>query len=193
VELQLPPLAWQYTPFEERNHQYLHHTGFGSLRASASDGCDSCQVFTSALIKASLDANPSWTEDQAIEHQKALDESGGSMLEIFSYWDAMDAAENLNPLYLTRRGMEQEAILTIWSVKPSIGSWTNKRRLAPQADFPLIKSWIMTCTEAHEDCVFPEEALMPKRVLDVGSTTQEPRLVETGGSSGRYLTLSNRL
>ncbi|OCL03837.1 HET-domain-containing protein, partial [Glonium stellatum] len=61
------------------------------------------------------------------------------------------------------------------------------------ACFEQIKAWINDCVEQHSICKQPEFTALPSRVIDVGPLdgSQEPKLVETKGLFGKYLTLSH--
>ncbi|KAI1872780.1 uncharacterized protein JN550_003654 [Neoarthrinium moseri] len=65
------------------------------------------------------------------------------------------------------------------------------RRLQKHADFSVCKGWIDNCSTTHESCRPIEDKPLPKRVIDSGSNDLEPRLVETEGIKGLYVTLSH--
>jgi hypothetical protein len=55
----------------------------------------------------------------------------------------------------------------------------------------LAASWVKKCQEQHPHCKQSPTAIPPSRVIDVGDSQQDPRLVETGGKHGRWATLSH--
>lgn len=70
--------------------------------------------------------------------------------------------------------------------------------------FSLLKNWVQECLLNHDPCrralnmdlVDDNQPILPRRVIDVGSTSRPPRLVETNQSKeiqsvSRYVTLSH--
>jgi hypothetical protein len=55
----------------------------------------------------------------------------------------------------------------------------------------LAGKWIKKCQEQHPECKQPDFVKLPTRVLDVGSSTSEPHLVESSGQKGNYAALSH--
>jgi hypothetical protein len=61
-------------------------------------------------------------------------------------------------------------------------------------DFAQIDRWLFTCSNHHSSCRKPDaNTLLPTRVIDVGPPDgkMEPRLLESKGLSGFYITLSH--
>jgi hypothetical protein len=54
-----------------------------------------------------------------------------------------------------------------------------------------MKDWLSTCQKEHRRCPQQEDSRLPTRVIDVGTSTREPRLVVTGGRSGKWTALSH--
>jgi hypothetical protein len=54
-----------------------------------------------------------------------------------------------------------------------------------------VQQWLTDCVESHLECQKTEEALLPTRVVDVGSADYDPFvLVVKPGTTGQYATLS---
>jgi hypothetical protein len=59
--------------------------------------------------------------------------------------------------------------------------------------FVSIKAWIKECIKDHPLCPSNESSLLPQRLIDVGGKGKpEPRIYESHGESGRYISLSHR-
>ena len=61
--------------------------------------------------------------------------------------------------------------------------WSNERR-------SLAHVFLKDCLTHHATCSY-RESLLPTRVIDVGSATQDPHLHISNGETGRYVTLSH--
>ncbi|KAK3627279.1 hypothetical protein LTR56_013736, partial [Elasticomyces elasticus] len=55
----------------------------------------------------------------------------------------------------------------------------------------MMQKWLKKCNEKHKVCSSDEDRLLPTRVIDVGSPTERPRLVISGGRHGRWAALSH--
>lgn len=55
----------------------------------------------------------------------------------------------------------------------------------------LIKSWLQNCQDSHVPCNIGSSSTLPTRVIDVGSSPDDVRLLITGGVAGRYAALSH--
>ena len=62
--------------------------------------------------------------------------------------------------------------------------------------FSQIRSWCNDCVNKHPRCAIAKSSLswLPSRVVDLGPNTgpMSPKLVETNGSVGQYITLTHR-
>lgn len=65
----------------------------------------------------------------------------------------------------------------------SVTPWSNQRR-------SLAYDFLKDCLTNHATCSYME-SLLPTRVIDVGSATQDPHLHISNGETGRYVTLSH--
>jgi Heterokaryon incompatibility protein (HET) len=78
-----------------------------------------------------------------------------------------------------------------------IGRLDTGRHISSRSDadlcFELIKQWIETCIREHELCKASRDTPLPTLVICVGSadSPQEPFLLESGGRTGLYTTLSH--
>lgn len=76
--------------------------------------------------------------------------------------------------------------------------------LPPQTDedscFKLVRKWVNSCETSHPRCeksrppTAPPFTMLPNRVIDVGTqqSNVDPKIFETSGRCGRYVTLSHR-
>jgi hypothetical protein len=55
----------------------------------------------------------------------------------------------------------------------------------------MMKDWLSKCREGHQRCPQQKDFPLPTRVIDVGSTVSEPRLVITHRRPGRWTALSH--
>ncbi|KUJ16587.1 uncharacterized protein LY89DRAFT_571485, partial [Mollisia scopiformis] len=53
------------------------------------------------------------------------------------------------------------------------------------------RAWLNDCITTHPECRSNTSRKLPTRVINVGTSNSEVRLVETNGSEGRYATLSH--
>lgn len=56
----------------------------------------------------------------------------------------------------------------------------------------IARHWLRQCKETHELCAaaVASPRVLPRRLIDVGSPTQAPRVIETGDEVGRWVALS---
>jgi hypothetical protein len=57
--------------------------------------------------------------------------------------------------------------------------------------YATMRGWLNECNK-HAVCTGCKESWLPTRVIDVGSRSSPPKLSETSGRSGKYITLSHR-
>ena len=70
-------------------------------------------------------------------------------------------------------------------------SWVAGRPLGANTVVNLGCQWLEKCSKTHTSCGSLKDIEMPTRVIDVGEEgVQEPRLTETNGRSGQWVTLS---
>jgi hypothetical protein len=68
--------------------------------------------------------------------------------------------------------------------------WDNRiMDTSSYATILLIKAWLRTCRDEHPQCTIPPVSALPMRVLDVANSSV--KLIETGGMTGQYITLSH--
>ncbi|KFY45755.1 hypothetical protein V494_00801 [Pseudogymnoascus sp. VKM F-4513 (FW-928)] len=65
----------------------------------------------------------------------------------------------------------------------SVEPWSDQRR-------SLVRDFAEDCLANHAKCSY-SEGLLPTKVIDVGSTSQDPFLYITNGENGQYVTLSH--
>lgn len=64
--------------------------------------------------------------------------------------------------------------------------------LSSQSDKCLdLQTWIKKCKEEHPLCSWTADHILPTRVIDVGSESEDPFLFESNGARGEWLTLSH--
>lgn len=70
-------------------------------------------------------------------------------------------------------------------------SWTAGRPLGAETPVTLGNKWLAECSKTHPSCGLLTDTTMPTRVIDVGTEGgEEPKLIETHGRSGQWVTLS---
>ncbi|KAF2273808.1 HET-domain-containing protein [Westerdykella ornata] len=75
--------------------------------------------------------------------------------------------------------------------------FATSKRTSPGTDseeaLGKMKEWIEECVAEHSDylCQAPEHPILPKRVVDVGRSNEDVKLVETNGEKGQYICLSH--
>ena len=57
------------------------------------------------------------------------------------------------------------------------------RQRGPNLDWAEAKQWFHDCSGWHSKCVVSKAQALPSRLIHVGGTTQQPRLVNTTGQS----------
>jgi hypothetical protein len=70
-------------------------------------------------------------------------------------------------------------------------SWIAGRPLKAHTAVTLACKWLADCSKTHPSCGPLKDTEMPTRVIDVGQEgVQEPKLIETNGRYGQWVTLS---
>ena len=70
-------------------------------------------------------------------------------------------------------------------------SWVAGRPFGAETPVALGRKWLAECSKTHTSCGHLADKKMPTRVIDVGvEGGEEPRLIETRGRSGQWVTLS---
>lgn len=87
-----------------------------------------------------------------------------------------------------------KAVPCPWGFFPSLEKETavELQKQFEHSSFSQAAEWIKECTGSHETtCLGISETSLPTRVLDIGRTPHDIRLVETNGSVGKYTCLSH--
>ena len=87
-----------------------------------------------------------------------------------------------------------QALPCPWGLFPSLDKETTGelRKQFEKSSFSQAAEWIKACLGFHQEtCPGISETSLPTRVLDVGETSIDIRLVETNGRFGRYTSLSH--
>ncbi|KAE8451329.1 hypothetical protein EG329_003958 [Mollisiaceae sp. DMI_Dod_QoI] len=102
---------------------------------------------------------------------------------------AAEEAKAVLTEYLTAEPMLEPRVYIASDRKAHISMM---RRLSGMPDPNLYNSWIRSCAAEHKKCGPIVAKPLPTRLIDIGKSSHEdPRLVETAGQSGVYVTLSH--
>jgi len=180
----------------------------GGLRTAANAGCQPCQIISQGIDKFVNRSDESavrlnWTNDhratlvvrswenpQASPSRRIWQDARAVQLEFFTR-PGKDA-------YSSKYGCILRILTCGLIGKPAPWRAFATRNHPPEdsaseACFEKIKKWIHLCIDGHSRCKQPDSPPLPTRVIDVGPAdgSEEPKLVETRGSCGRYLALSH--
>lgn len=191
-----------------------HQPTFTALTTSALKGCSLCSLFRAALFDT-YKRVMIWSEADVQNYQDERDRKGTTKFVVRA--TAVDLHKNYAPIdygysglfYLRRTpkdgsssgkagsddDVDEDQVLPWLSISASTDMPTRivGRAVAPQPNFDLAKLWIQQCVAAHIDCSEASDPELPTRLIDVGlpDGSTEPRLVETKGQQGKYVTLSH--
>lgn len=66
-----------------------------------------------------------------------------------------------------------------------------ERPIPRPSSIEIAKQWISACSSSHEACSHIQDTELPTRVIDCGTPGTDPRLIQTQGMKGQYITLSH--
>jgi hypothetical protein len=217
--LAFDPSRWKTNGPDGKPLKYLddrnieHHPSIASLRASALQGCPTCLFFMEVLGQPLRLQEPEpWGKHEAIDSKKRKKAAKRQ------FDAARSHEEKLGPCVISAIGVRHihqdlfpsdGAVAGFWygsrgsarnsykavgviasdSSPKSIGT----RNLLNYTDTGLCREWLKQCQSEHHDCPPVSECNLPTRLIDVGepSNYAQPRLVETRGQRGQYVTLSH--
>ena len=189
----------------------VHHPSVASLRASALQGCPTCLFFMEVIQQPLRLQEPEpWGRFEAIESKKrkkaakrafdaarSHEEKLGPCLISALTVDAIhkDFAPPNGAVVGFRYGPRNYStsnavgVIASDSSPESIGT----RNLLNHTDTGLCREWLKQCQSEHHSCPPISESDLPTRLLDIGDPSKgvQPRLVDTRGQRGQYLTLSH--
>jgi hypothetical protein len=193
------------------NRTIEHHPSIASLRASALQGCPTCLFFMEVLKQPLRLQEPEpWGRHEAIDSKKRKKAAKRQ------FDAARSHEEKLGPCLITAIEIHEihkdfappnGAVAGFWyrsrdnsactevgviasdSSPNSIGT----RNLLNHTDTGLCREWLKQCHSEHHNCPPISECNLPTRLIDVGDPRNyaQPRLVETRGQRGQYVTLSH--
>ncbi|KAF2854838.1 HET-domain-containing protein [Plenodomus tracheiphilus IPT5] len=183
---------------------YPHHDTYAALRESARD-CPSCAIFYEPKNADPKYPNkPGIGEDDPVTLRLNQDLNYNSRVELIG---ALQFCVDVWSKEERHRGVvSYNKYVDIWADDATAASLAAiiLNRRAPKVDFTgLPFKWLEHCVVNHPSCRVKKRTLhdallgevvsLPSRVVDVGPAdgSQEPRLLETNGLKGTYLTLSH--
>ena len=190
-----------------------HQPTFTALTASALKGCPLCNLFRATVLDT-YQRVMIWSEEEVQAYQDERDRRGITRFVIrvtavdldINYAPFEDGYSGLFYLRRTPKGskrgegeagddVDEDQVLPWLSMSASTDVPTRivGRAIGAHADFDLGKQWIEQCMIAHSGCSQASASELPTRLIDVGlpDGSTEPRLVETKGQQGQYVTLSH--
>ena len=190
-----------------------HQPTFIALTTSAGKGCSLCSLFRATVLDT-YQRVMGWSEDNVQNYQDERDSRGTTRFVIRT--TAVDLDKNYAPfedgysgLFYLRRALidgnsgkegadddvDEDQVLPWLSMSASTDVPTRivGRTIGAHSDFGLGKRWIEQCMATHSGCPQASDSELPTRLIDVGllDGSVEPRLVETKGQQGQYVTLSH--
>lgn len=213
--LALDPSRWNINGPDGKALDYpddravVHHPSIASLRASALQGCPTCLFFMEVLQQPLRLQEPEpWGRFEAIDSKKrkkvakrafdaarSREEKLGPCL--ISAIKVHEIHEDFAPpngavagfRYGPRNFSNAVGVIASDSSPESIGT----RNLLNHTDTGLCREWLKQCQSEHYNCPPISECNLPTRLIDVGEPSNgvKPRLVETRGQRGQYVTLSH--
>ena len=183
-----------------------HHSDWKSLCLAADHDCSLCALFVQAIADAYEEAHD-WTIQETNSYHESKDQDHNTIFVLSTHhsghgvnYDRRFDAETREAFSDTDRSLDAKFPDGI-TLRPFLrvclenGSLTNihNRTVSETADFALCKEWIDECSSMHPDCTSIQDSDLPTRLIDVGTMDglQEPKLVETQGLRGKYVTLSH--
>ncbi|KAK7428355.1 hypothetical protein QQZ08_005112 [Neonectria magnoliae] len=198
----------QYIPRESRS--YIHHSSYLALAEAAEKGCDLCSLLRESILSAYVSGSRCPRREAEVPFLKAsrgdkpccviqTNDPGPELVEslTFEVPDKLETSKGHTKtarecisvdLKLQRLPTENNA-----SYSPTLKLDTSRREVTPSPNFDWVRRRIQYCYREHAGCTLRERPALPTRVIDVsfpdGKT--EPRLWQSEGSPGRYVTLSH--
>ena len=190
-----------------------HQPTFMALTTSAFNGCSLCSLFR-ATIFDTYKRVMLWSEEDVQRYQDQRDGKATTTFVIRA--TAVDLDKKYAPFedgcsgffYLRRTpknpnggkqdtndDVDEDQVLPWLSISASTKNPTRiiGRAIGAHVDFDLCRQWIGECLATHSNCSQTSKPDLPTRLIDVGPPdgSIEPRLVETKGQQGQYVTLSH--
>lgn len=179
-----------------------HHASFADLDASSIDGCELCMIIRN-------EAESDWTGGLDLSSVDIPNHS-----QIRCYFNKCGPAlewkqssgDKIHFAYLEICTTEGRSSI---SLIPLVGSlivfilgpddpFSDIICTRPTCDdvsspdfFDLVHDWMDYCSECHAECIGQTEAKLPTRVIDIGDEGDDPVLLISQGSRGRWVTLSH--
>ncbi|CZT52324.1 uncharacterized protein RSE6_13634 [Rhynchosporium secalis] len=169
-----------------------HHRSWTMLCQSAESGCKMCDAFVQFQ---ELKRFPGQVSALARDFDKDMRLPGTGLTL---------RPHGVNSLFI----LEQRAlfhhpfreVVSVWfelctSDDSSLNSLLRARHLDLSSNsdtcFRILAKWIKRCKDDHPQCLWSSNHILPTRVIDVGSETEDPFLFESSGATGEWLTLSH--
>ncbi|KAM3065509.1 hypothetical protein ACMFMG_011605 [Clarireedia jacksonii] len=162
-------------------NRFQHSEGIEALHRSAQDGCDLCCIFSAALNRGS--------EGRSVHGRKYVHGNPAVMLYIAENGDkslSLHIEYSNTHSLIDLHYLQENLRIAVCSTPP-----TDKLSSNSERTFAIARALLETCETdpSHSLCQsdIPE---LPTRIIDVGSDSQQPRLLCSNKRKARYVTLS---
>lgn len=192
--------------FQNGYYEGAHHKSFSSLVQAAANGCKICHTISlyysekkKTPFSTQLDYEYEWFEKRTTPHWKLLfwaDGSKVSNLWVFIHGHIVEAFppghQEFVDLAKEDRKPDPSRVRRDFPPLRNIPDNTGHEDVAK-----IAKKWLHECKEGHASCkdVYGarEQGWYPKRLIDVGTPDQSPRLIisEVDRAEGGYVALSH--
>jgi hypothetical protein len=196
-----------WSRYDEKDRQSLpHHRTYSSLIEAVEQGCLTCIAFRRALLDQ-YKLSYSWPEEKTVRFHRCIEQHFDAPFSVvlslaefahFSYLrphmfpaqeEVSEEAKTVLAEYLTTEPMLEPRAYIASDRKAHINMM---RRLSDTPDPNLYNSWIRSCAAKHKKCGPIVAKSLPTRLIDIGKSSHEnPKLVDTAGQFGIYVTLSH--
>lgn len=156
---------------------------YQDIKTAALARCKWCMFILSELVKKNV------TNPQVTVEFKGVDDPFSKV--------ATPKGHNTYHLYITVGGTKWEVHLFAYAhTTDAAAKFVTARELQPNVSsdsaMKQCREWLSDCASSHEQCRKPAASQLPTRVVDVSAegSSDKPRLLETQGMRGEYLTLS---
>lgn len=159
--------AISYTNAERRPRTlpWGHHPDYASLNASVTESCPLCQVFIMEYVKSTSKDPMAFKEN------------------IMTFWYSRTGRSGIEdrPLinYLQYKfGLSKILFYEFSDLHRNDESLFRRRKISRLPDLELGREWVQTCIRDHH-CDEARTSELPTRLLDVGMSTKQAKLVDT--------------
>lgn len=186
--------------------EFVHHQSWNSVCGAVVQGCELCALLKQAIHEACEECFE-WSADQTSEHHYARDREENSAFILSTHesgrglrYDRKFDSRTRESFTEHERSVDERfpdglAFRPFVRVCLEDGENLNihNRKISRTVNFKMCKDWIIDCSVNHAKCSALEDKELPTRLIDVGASngSEEPKLVETRGRKGRYITLSH--